>query len=86
MRGTKIISNRAQCLECGDVIESKHRHDFVSCSCGKLFVDGGRDYLRRGTEGADTRWLELSEMDSGLDPDDALSPHEANAEWKEKGS
>ena len=45
---TKIIRNRAKCLKCGDVIESTHRHDFVGCKCGAIFVDGGLDYLRRG--------------------------------------
>jgi len=42
-----IISNKAKCLKCGDVIESKSVHDFVTCSCGSLSVDGGKDYLRR---------------------------------------
>ena len=43
-----IIRNAAQCAKCGDVVESKHRHDFVSCSCGAIFVDGGKEYLRGG--------------------------------------
>lgn len=38
--------SRAKCLVCGDVIESKHRHDFVTCSCGNLSLDGGNDYMR----------------------------------------
>ena len=42
-----IISNKAKCLKCGDVIESKYCCDFVTCSCGSLSVDGGRDCLRR---------------------------------------
>lgn len=29
------------------MIESKHRHDFVTCSCGASSVDGGKVYLRR---------------------------------------
>lgn len=45
-----IVRNAAECARCGDVIESKYRHDFVSCSCGAIFVDGGTDYLRRGGE------------------------------------
>jgi len=45
---TVIVSNRAKCLNCNDIIESKHRHDFVMCSCESIFVDGGKDYLRRG--------------------------------------
>ena len=40
--------SRGQCLECLDIIESKHRHDFVKCQCGKSFIDGGDDYLRGG--------------------------------------
>lgn len=42
-----IKVNKAQCLICGDVLESKHRHDFKTCRCGNLSVDGGLDYLRR---------------------------------------
>ena len=44
----KITRNAAKCKECGDVIESKSVHDWVSCGCGAIFVDGGREYLRRG--------------------------------------
>lgn len=40
--------NAGQCLGCGDVLESRHRHDFVECSCGGLFLDGGLDYQRVG--------------------------------------
>jgi hypothetical protein len=29
-------------------MESKHRHDFVRCGCGKSFLDGGNDYFRAG--------------------------------------
>ena len=43
----KIKRNAARCNHCGDVIESTYRHDFVTCSCGKVSVDGGHDYLRR---------------------------------------
>lgn len=43
-----MIRNIAKCKKCGDIIESKHRHDFVQCSCGAIFVDGGHDYIRRG--------------------------------------
>ena len=46
-RHTKIIRNQARCLLCGDMIESKGRHDFVTCSCGSLSVDGGKLYLIR---------------------------------------
>ena len=46
MKG-KIIRNMAQCLRCGQIIESTYRHDFVTCKCGALSVDGGHDYIRR---------------------------------------
>lgn len=43
-----ILRNRCQCNHCGTVIESRHVHDFVQCTCGRIFTDGGRDYIRRG--------------------------------------
>ncbi len=42
-----IIQNAVTCLACGDFIVSKHRHDFVTCTCGAVSVDGGQEYLRR---------------------------------------
>lgn len=42
-----IIENKAQCTHCNDVVESTHRHDYRACSCRKIAVDGGKDYLRR---------------------------------------
>lgn len=39
---------KIKCLDCLDVIESTHRHDFVRCKCGESFVDGGDAYLRVG--------------------------------------
>ena len=43
-----IVKSQLQCLECEDVIVSKHRHDFVRCKCGSAFLDGGIDYVRYG--------------------------------------
>ena len=40
------MRNRAKCRLCNDIIESKHRHDYVSCSCREISVDGGSDYHR----------------------------------------
>ncbi len=42
-----IIKNAIRCNLCGDEIESKSTHDFVTCSCGACSVDGGHEYLRR---------------------------------------
>lgn len=44
----RITRSRARCNRCDDVIESKHRHDFVGCSCGAIFLDGGTAYVRYG--------------------------------------
>lgn len=45
---SKILVNRCKCRKCGDVIESKSVHDWVSCGCGAIFTDGGTEYVRRG--------------------------------------
>lgn len=67
-RMCKIITNIAECLKCGDVIESKHRHDFVTCSCGNLSVDGGKDYLKRSVKEQD-QYRDMSIFDSEKDSD-----------------
>jgi tRNA(Ile2) C34 agmatinyltransferase TiaS len=54
-----VTLNKAQCKKCGNIIESKHRHDFVWCKCGAIAVDGGKDYLKRCGESADM--IEMSE-------------------------
>lgn len=38
--------NRVRCLTCNETIESVHRHDFRTCPCGAVSVDGGTDYER----------------------------------------
>ncbi len=43
----RIVRNQAKCLECGETIVSRSRHDFVTCDCGALSVDGGLSYVRR---------------------------------------
>lgn len=42
-----MLINSAKCLRCGDVLVSEHRHDFATCSCGNLSIDGGPEYLKR---------------------------------------
>jgi hypothetical protein len=44
--------NKIKCLKCGQILHSKHRHDFVVCSCwdnkgNGCAVDGGDEYRRR---------------------------------------
>lgn len=54
-----IISNSALCLDCDVEIKSRHRHDYVTCPCGGIAVDGGRDYLKRSCK-TDARWKDTS--------------------------
>jgi len=68
------IRNRARCKKCGDVIESKYRHDFVFCKCNTIFVDGGNDYFRCG---GDLKYIERLDnegnvIDVQLEPDEKL--------------
>lgn len=42
-----ILQNAVICNKCDDYIFSGNRHDFKSCKCGAVSVDGGMDYLRR---------------------------------------
>lgn len=48
----RIVLNRAQCNRCSQTIVSRSRWDFVTCECGYLSVDGGREYLKRSCEDA----------------------------------
>lgn len=42
-----IVLNQIRCRKCDDVIFSRDVHNFVTCYCGAVSVDGGQDYLRR---------------------------------------
>lgn len=48
-----IIKNAIKCRHCGDIIEFKTVHDFHTCSCGRVSVDGGKEYLRRCASSSD---------------------------------
>lgn len=64
----RILTNSIRCNHCDDEIESVHRHDFVPCKCGKVFVDGGKDYLRRGfAMDPNTDYTELSTFEGETD-------------------
>jgi hypothetical protein len=58
-----IKRNRAKCLKCKKIIESKSRHDFVTCKCGNLSVDGGKDYAKRALAGNAETYEELVEYE-----------------------
>ena len=44
-----LVVNSVRCLVCNTVLESKHRHHFVTCGCkNQTFNDGGLSYNRVG--------------------------------------
>ena len=44
-----LTKNSVKCLLCNTILESKHRHDFVTCGCkNQTFTDGGLSYNRVG--------------------------------------
>lgn len=43
----RIVTNKVKCLLCDTIVESEHRHHFVSCKCGNIAADGGKEYIRR---------------------------------------
>ena len=43
----RIKVNKARCRKCDEIVISAHRHDYQRCSCGRIAVDGGREYLKR---------------------------------------
>ncbi len=58
---TVVVTNEARCLKCLDVVRSMSGHDFVTCSCGNLSVDGGTNYLKRSYRDGRDSWEELSD-------------------------
>jgi hypothetical protein len=40
------MRNRAKCKLCGDILESFHVHDYVTCKCGEIGIDGGLQYAK----------------------------------------
>lgn len=59
----RIVRNSIRCKKCNDIIQSNSQHDFKSCQCGAVAVDGGLNYLRR--IGTQEDWEELSIFEDG---------------------
>lgn len=58
-----LLRSQLECPLCGDLISSIHVHDFQTCKCGALSIDGGRDYLRVM---ANDEVMELFKAEGGL--------------------
>lgn len=61
MMNKKIKTNKAMCKKCNDIVESHDRWDFRWCKCESIFVDGGKDYIRRGGKPEDIEELSTYE-------------------------
>lgn len=49
MEMRQLVYNAVECLECGETIVSRTRHDYQLCGCpNETMVDGGLDYMRYG--------------------------------------
>ena len=59
----RIIRNAFRCKKCGQIVESKRIHDFVTCKCGNS-TDGGHDYIMRSGNWQDME--DLSEYDDNI--------------------
>jgi hypothetical protein len=45
----QLVYNAVKCLECGETIVSRTRHDYQLCGCpNETMADGGLDYMRYG--------------------------------------
>lgn len=59
----KIKVNKIKCTHCNDVIESVHTHDFKTCQCGTVSIDGGKSYLKRSFKYSPSDYIDLSEYE-----------------------
>ncbi len=69
--------NSAQCLGCLSVLVSRHRHDFVTCACGALSIDGGLDYQRIVWD----QEVPFKILEEGEHPFTFESQQESGTEW-----
>jgi hypothetical protein len=47
----QLVYNAVKCLECGETIVSRTRHDYQLCGCpNEAMTDGGLDYARHGAK------------------------------------
>lgn len=57
----EISRNSVKCHVCLSEIESVSVHHYITCTCGNIAVDGGKEYLRRVGKGlADNSFTDTS--------------------------
>jgi hypothetical protein len=64
----QIVYNSIKCLECNEVLVSRHRHDYVTCDCpNNAMVDGGNEYERYGAMDMDKIELNYIYLDDDFE-------------------
>lgn len=78
--GTRIL-----CHLCNtEAVSTGHRHNFVTCSCGQAFADGGDSYSRFGGmsislwDDKDQKWVRFNGNDVQENPKDEAVPCDAS--------
>jgi hypothetical protein len=66
---------------CKDIIESLDKHDYVSCSCKEIAIDGGRNYFRC-VAGTWSNFLRIA--DDGSEIEIKISEEKEDADTKNK--
>lgn len=86
-RQIKILRNSIRCKKCGEVLVSRHVHDFVPCKCfiesggtKGCFCDGGDQYLRRGGNSEDIEDLSITRLYTDKERDEYNKQRELLAE------
>jgi len=60
----RLLRNSAYCKKCKTHIQSRNTHEYTTCKCGEVSVDGGQDYARR-VFWDKTAYTETSVYDNG---------------------
>ena len=75
---TKV--NAITCPICKYTIFSRTRHDLRTCFCGKVFIDGGFDYVRIGFD------PEIEKPPETFKKDISQTPMELYDDWNQQNN
>ena len=64
-----------KCLMCGDTVISRAQHDFVTCYCGNVSVDGGQKTDFFGVSIIDTNKSEFKHLELDITSDDLYNDY-----------
>jgi hypothetical protein len=85
------MRNRAKCKLCKNIIESKHLHDYVTCPCGEISIDGGSGggYIRSSARDPNNLVYVDDEdneilIQSGCKPDEEVKSEEISSKPTKK--